>query len=102
MSVAKYILFVYDPMDGTQLVLATANNEDELVARVEAATNSTDHYSIYAYHSTVSAFGSTQKGHKWRYVRKLKGKKNSGAFPYSPLDYAIKFDNEYAWYYQSH
>lgn len=97
----NYILFAFDPFCETQVLVASATDEVDLIARVEGDTTSTYYYSIYKYDSVVFAFGSTQKGRKWSRVRVLKGKKNSGAFPYSPLDYAIKFENEHAWFYQT-
>ena len=97
-----YVLFAYDPLYGTQIVLNSSNVEQTLVDYVESLEKSTDYYSIYKLHSIEFYFGSTQKGIQYQYVRKLKGKKNSGAFPYSPFEYAIKFENAHDWFYKSH
>jgi hypothetical protein len=97
----KYILFAFDPFVVTQVLVASATDEDDLIAVVEGDTTSTHYYSIYKYNSVVFAFGGTQKGRKWSRVRVLKGKKNSGDFLYAPPDYAIQFENEDAWFYQT-
>ena len=96
-----YVLFCYDPMSGTMTYLSGENYQETLVDYVLSKTDDSDWYAIYKYKEISFHFGSTQKAFTYELVKKIKGKKNSGAFPFSPMEYALKFENEYKWYFQA-
>jgi hypothetical protein len=94
-----FILFRYSPFDGTQLYINASYKEEHLIEIVNSHTDSSDYYAIYKYDSIQFVLGN--KALQYSLHKKLAGKKNSKVFPYSPMEYALKFDT-HDWLYKSH
>jgi len=103
MPPSRFVLFHVSAIDNIQVALANGDTEQELIRYIDnRCPESTDYFCIYRYRSDEFFFGSTQKALKYQHVKTIRGKKNSGAFPFSAMEYALLFDNEYGWFYQSH
>jgi hypothetical protein len=96
----KYVLFMYDQTIGLQTYINGSNSCEDLVNEVDKYNDSL-YYCIYKYKTNSFHFGSKVEAQTYELHLKMKGKKNSGVFPFSPYDIAHKFESEHDWYYQT-
>ena len=95
-----FVLFQYDGLSHLQTYIDASSVEQHLLDRIENANDSL-YYCIYKYRTNTFHFNSTQEAQTYILHKVIKGKKNSGFFPFSPYEVAHKFENAYGWYYET-
>ena len=82
--------------------IANGDTEQELVCYIDNYHDTiTKYFCIYKYKSDEYFFNGTQKAIKYGHVRTIRGKQNAYPFPFRAMNYALLFDNETNWFYQS-
>lgn len=95
-----FVLFMYDPFVKVQTYVNVSYVEQHLIDLVETM-DQTKYYCIYKYKTNTFHFLSTQEAETYELHKTIKGKNNSGFFPFSPPEIAHHFKNSYEWYYQT-
>jgi len=96
----KYVLFMYDQTIGLQTYIDASNSIEDLVNEVDKYNDSL-YYCIYKYKTNTVHFGGKVEALTYELQLKMKGKKNTCLFPFSPYEVAHKFKEEHDWYYQT-
>ena len=91
---------MYNPMNGMQIYCKASYDEKHLIEYVDNC-NDNMYYSIYKYVCDELYFSSTQRALKYEMHRKLAGQTNKKIFEYSPMEYALKFEDNTSWFYMS-
>ena len=101
--IAPFVLFMYDPNYEAQTFITFSDTETELLERIEQS-DETMYYSIYKYKTKSFYLGFYKEADTYELHKVVKGKKNSGIFPYSPYRIAHNFKDSSPrkWTYETH
>ena len=100
-SPQNFAVFLYDINMGMQVYMGSAHELEAALSYTERYDQS-GYFAIYRYCGNTWEFNSTQRANVYRLIQKIKGKTNNNLYPFTPYEYAIKFDNAHDWYFKTH
>ena len=98
----SYLLFIHTPCDNIMTHAGTYSNEDNAVKGIDKFQD-TLYFAIYKRIDDAFMMDdddcSQVRLSRYQLTHKIKGKRNSGMFPFAPMEYAFRIFN--CWFFKT-
>jgi hypothetical protein len=94
-----YVVFFYDRITN-QLLPLTGGNDIEIILDELDYIESHTFFSVYKYKNQTTYFEDNKKANTYELFRNLEGLNSPSYITYTPPRFAIKFDDEYSWFFK--